>query len=101
VGFIFVTGLTGMQLYSDAFHFACTHDTTGNLEPWESHQQGMPWGCGGQRACPTNYSCTEYKANSPGKQGSLFHLSEHLAGFDNIGAAMLTVFQVCIDANLL
>jgi hypothetical protein len=81
-----------MQLYADAFHFACTSDTTGELEPWESDQQGMSWGCGGSRACPMNYTCRELTGS--------FHLSENHAGFDNVGAAMLTAFQVCMAASL-
>lgn len=86
LGFIFITGLTGMQLYSDAYHYSCISDATGNLE--HSEVPGMSWGCGGNRACPENFTCTELAESSS--------LSEDVAGFDNVGAAMLTAFQVSI-----
>ena len=91
LGFIFITGLTGVQLYSDSFHFACINDVTGELEPWESDVQGFTWGCGGSRLCPANFTC----ADLPGSVS----LSENLAGFDNVGAAMLTAFQVSMLAR--
>ena len=86
LGFIFITGLTGVQLYSDAFHFACVSDITGEMEPWQPDDQGFTWGCGGSRSCPASFTCKELSGG--------FSLSENVAGFDNVGAAMLTAFQV-------
>ena len=91
LGFIFISGLTAVQLYSDAFHFACISDVTGELEPWESDDQGFTWGCGGSRSCPANLTC----ADLPGSSS----ISEDVVGFDNVGAAMLTAFQVSLFAH--
>lgn len=86
LGFIFITGLTGMQLYSNAYHFACANNMTGALKTSGSEEQAVLVGCGGSRVCPANYTCIELSESSS--------MSENVAGFDNIGSAMLTAFQV-------
>jgi hypothetical protein len=81
---IFVFSLIGMQLFSQTYHHACLDDMNGEQEAVGLREMGQ-WGCG-VRKCPQNYTCTIVST-----EGILKH---NVAGFDNIGAAMLTSFQV-------
>lgn len=83
---IFVSGLIGMQLFSETYHHACVDDVSGEREAAGTEDMGQ-WGCGGARNCPENYTCTFVSTEDV--------LYQNVAGFDNIGAAMLTAFQVC------
>lgn len=58
---------------------------TGNPEFLDS-SQAASWGCGGGRSCPLGFECM-YHADPP-------FFEYRVAGFDNVGAAMLTAFQV-------
>jgi hypothetical protein len=77
----FLFALGGMLLFQDAFHHACVDDATGAVA--QGPEEGSVRACG-FKACPTGYTCQQsdsaYPSNAP--------------GFDNIGLAMLTVFQV-------
>lgn len=86
IGCIFVSGLIGMQLFSEPYHHACTNDESGEREAAGLDDMGQ-WGCGGARSCPQNYTCSWISSEDV--------LQQNVAGFDNVGAAMLTAFQVC------
>lgn len=77
----FLFALGGMLLFQEAFHNACVNDATGVVAKGEV--EGSVRACG-FRACPEGYTCQQsddaYPSTAP--------------GFDNIGLAMLTVFQV-------
>jgi hypothetical protein len=85
VGCIFVSGLIGMQMFSEPYHHACNHIGTGDREPLPEDALAE-WGCGGARSCPEEYNCTNVSTRDI--------LTYNVAGFDNIGTAMLTAFQV-------
>jgi hypothetical protein len=76
----FLFALAGMLLFQEAYHHACVSDADGSLLLATACE---PFACG-YRACPAGYACIKrqqaYPATAP--------------GFDNIGAAMLTVFEV-------
>ena len=86
IGCIFVAGLIGMQIFSEPYHHACVSDASGEREAAGTDSMGQ-WGCGGARNCPHGYTCTFLAHDNV--------LYQNVAGFDNIGAAMLTAFQVC------
>lgn len=90
IGCIFVSGLIGMQLFSEPYHRACLHDISGAREAEGQENMGQ-WGCGGARDCPQNYTCGFVPASDA--------LEHSVAGFDNVGAAMLTAFQVCCSQH--
>ena len=77
----FLFALVGMMLFQEAFHHACIHNETGT--PAQGVVEGSVRACG-YRACDEGYTCQQsdvaYTSTAP--------------GFDNIGLAMLTVFEV-------
>eukprot|EP00803_Ostreobium_quekettii_P000831 evm.model.scf_222.3 EVM.evm.TU.scf_222.3 scf_222:23899-25048(+) len=86
VGFLFffllLFGIAGIQMFMSVYHKACVGDATGTLEipPGENQDE---LGCGGSRSCPTGFRCQYFHTGT----------NLHTAGFDNIGASMLTIFQ--------
>jgi hypothetical protein len=83
--FLFIAGLIGMQLFSESYHLACIDDVTGIREKVGTPQP-YQWGCGGYRDCPSGYTCKEI--------AGMAGLTDNVAGFDHVGSAMLTAFQV-------
>jgi len=81
--FLYVFSMLGLQLYAGAWHYECVDDVTGETESQLRHSG--EWGCGGSRSCPHGWSCV--KNDVPAIQHSV-------AGFDNVGLGMLTMFQV-------
>ena len=78
---MFLFAIVGMQVFPNAYHFACANDVTQEVNT----SGGSPdeFGCGGARRCPTGYTCTVFKEGT----------NVDSAGFDNIFLSMLTVFQ--------
>ena len=77
----FLFALVGMMLFQEAFHNACVHNETGALA--QGAVEGSVRACG-YRACDDGYTCQQSDAPYPSTA----------PGFDNIGMAMLTVFEV-------
>jgi len=75
---IIIYAIIGLELFSGLFHQACMDAITGEM-PLE------PTPCGGNLICPNGTICEEYW------EGPQYGITN----FDNIGQAMLTVFQ-CI-----
>lgn len=75
-----------LQIFADAYHRRCVSVETGMPEFLRA-SEAAAWACGGARTCPPGYAC-EYHADPP-------YFQYRVAGFDNVGAAMLTAFQVC------
>jgi Ion transport protein len=82
--FLFLFGVVGTQLFAQAYHQACVNVSTGETEI--HHIRQGQWGCGGSRTCPANYTCSQID------ESPLIH---DVAGFDNVGFALLTAFQAC------
>lgn len=81
----FLFALGGMLLFQDAYHYACVDAATGAL--LETSPQEFR-ACG-HRACPAGFTCEHSDAAYPSTA----------PGFDNIGAAMLTVFEVTTNSG--
>jgi voltage-dependent calcium channel L type alpha-1D len=75
---IIIYAIIGLELFSGIFHTACFDAITGEIDL-------DPTPCGGNLACPNGTICREYW------EGPQYGITN----FDNIGQAMLTVFQ-CI-----
>lgn len=71
----------GLLLFQEAYHNACINIETGELA--EGSVEGSARSCG-FRACPEGYICQQSDERYPSVA----------PGFDNIGLAMLTVFQI-------
>lgn len=80
--FLFLFAIAAVQVYSDVYHKACFHNETGELEKALGNSLDE-MGCDGMRSCPNGFSCLEVRRGT----------NLDVAGFDNIGASMLTVFQ--------
>jgi Ion transport protein len=122
--FLFLTGVVGTQLFAQAYHQACVNIVTGEIESAPDHpgqvwgplfiathatvetrdmatemfacpaaqtdaQLLLQWGCG-NRQCPDGHACAQIEI-SP--------LVYNVAGFDNVGTALLTAFQVSTIAS--
>jgi hypothetical protein len=90
VGLVFmilcVAGVIGMQVFAVRFHNICVHPISGaHLDA--TAPRPFEWSCGGARSCPSPYICVSDPDDSS--------FSKSIAGFDNIGKATLTAFQVC------
>ncbi|KXZ54859.1 hypothetical protein GPECTOR_4g931 [Gonium pectorale] len=79
--FVFVFAVAGTNLYANVYHQKCYSALTGL--PEESRQDPDMLGCGNWRSCPANYTCEVTRRSN----------AVNIAGFDNVGLAMLTVFQ--------
>jgi len=75
---IIIYAIIGLELFSGIFHKACFNEMTGEIDL-------EPTPCGGMLHCPNGTICREYW------EGPQYGITN----FDNIGQAMLTVFQ-CI-----
>jgi len=75
---IIIFAIMGLELFNGIFHKSCVNEITGE-QPLE------PTPCGGFYQCPNGTTCEEYWE---GPQWGI-------TSFDNVGQAMLTVFQ-CI-----
>lgn len=76
-----------MQLFAVPLHRVCLDNETQNPVDADQARQ-YEWGCGGSRSCPHGSSCIE----------TIGQESPNIAGFDNIGQAMLSAFQVRVVA---
>ena len=84
VFFLFVFGVTGTELFAGDFHRVCVADDgSGRAEGQESYPG--EFGCGARR-CSDGFTCE--RLADPGAAGA------KASGFDNVGFALLTVFQV-------
>ncbi|KXZ54857.1 hypothetical protein GPECTOR_4g929 [Gonium pectorale] len=79
--FMFVFAVAGTNLYANVYHQKCYSALTGL--PEESKEDPDMLGCGNWRSCPANYTCEITRHSN----------AVNIAGFDNVGLAMLTVFQ--------
>ena len=80
VFFLFIFAVTGTELFAGDYHRVCVDDATGR--PEASATYDGEFGCGARR-CPAGFAC----ARVEGAGGA------PSAGFDNVGFALLTVFQ--------
>ncbi|GIL57898.1 hypothetical protein Vafri_13128 [Volvox africanus] len=78
--FIFIYAVAAVQLFPKTYHFVCL-DPFG--VPLHTGDDPDMFGCGGSGHCPANYTC------------KLLHkqYTVNVAGFDNTGMAMLSVWQ--------
>ncbi|GMH39581.1 hypothetical protein BSKO_07479 [Bryopsis sp. KO-2023] len=80
--FLFLFAIAGIQMFVQVYHHACVHDITGDIEVALGNSPDE-LGCGGSRSCPADYTCQRFDKGT----------NIDVAGFDNIGTSMLTIFQ--------
>ena len=78
-------GVAALSLLQDAYHYQC-YDPGSNTFEVGTGVSPDEFGCGSGRSCPSDFPVCAYKPG-PGR-------GETVAGFDNIGTALLTVFQI-------
>ena len=78
-----MSGLIGLQLFKGKLHFFCQNDQTSLFDEIPNKNPTLQPNCG-YRECPSGYSCVE----------ATFNPNFSLTSFDNLGIAILTIFQV-------
>ncbi|CAG9463932.1 unnamed protein product [Pedinophyceae sp. YPF-701] len=76
--------IAGVSLFAEAYYRACYDPATDTYEPSPGNSPDE-LGCGGWRSCPAEY---------PVCANTGFNTGQEVAGWDNIGVAMLTCFQI-------
>ncbi|WIA07983.1 hypothetical protein OEZ85_007455 [Tetradesmus obliquus] len=87
--FLFIFAVAGTELLDEAFHYGCRDPATGEAE-W-ANLEGVQdeFGCGA-RQCPAEFSeCYKFDKST----------AREMAGFDNVGLAMISVFQAMTLSN--
>ncbi|WIA28050.1 hypothetical protein OEZ86_010635 [Tetradesmus obliquus] len=87
--FLFIFAVAGTELLDEAFHYGCRDPATGEAE-W-ANLDGVQdeFGCGA-RQCPAEFSeCYKFDKST----------AREMAGFDNVGLAMISVFQSMTLSN--